>query len=130
MALLLTETELQSHEHPSVAFCGDALWMCAGTQKVWSNMWPCAGLLPKGTASLDLAGPILHGKHSRIKTPSLDPKAPLICCLYPKVWIRRRWAALRVSKGTLTPLSRGTQGTLPRGWDSAGPGLRLPAAQG
>lgn len=75
MALLSTETELQSHEHPRVAFLGVALWVWTGTQNVWSNTWPCTGLLPKDTASLDLAGPILNGKHPEIRTPSLDPKS-------------------------------------------------------
>lgn len=76
MALLLTETELQCHEHPGVVFLGEAPWMCTRTQKVWSNTQPCTGLLPKAAASLDLAGPILHGKHPSIRTPSSDPKAP------------------------------------------------------
>lgn len=60
-----------------------------------------------------------------VQTPKL-----LICCLYPKVWMRRRRDALRVSKDTLTPQSKGSQGTLPRGWYWVGPGLRLPAPQG
>lgn len=46
MALLLTETELQSHKYPGVAFLSDASWMCAGTQRVWNNRWLCTGLLP------------------------------------------------------------------------------------
>lgn len=115
MSLLLTETELQSHEHPCVAFLGDAPWICTGTQKVWSNTWPCAGLLPKGMASLDLAGPILHGKHPRIRTPSLDSKAPNLLPV-SKGLDEKEVAAFRVSKSTLTPQSKGTQDTLPRGW--------------
>lgn len=108
VALLLTETELQSHEHPKVAFLGDALWVCAGTQKVWSNTWPCTAMLPKDTVSLDIAGPVLHGKHPGIRTPSLDPKGSN---LLP---VSKGLDEKEVNNGTLTPQSRAPRS--PWGW--------------
>ena len=65
---------LQCNKYLGVAFLGDAAWMCPGRQKVWSNMWPSAGLLPN--EGYGLAGPIHRRKHPGIRTPHLDPKAP------------------------------------------------------
>lgn len=65
-------TELQSHEHPrclSLVMHRGYAWAhrsCAAT------CGPALACFPR----VQLAASILHGKHPRIRTPSLDSKAP------------------------------------------------------